>query len=335
MFVLQLDFLVYFLIFVVLLVLIQVYFRIADRFNVVDKPNHRSSHTTLTIRGGGIIFPIAFLVYCVGHLVLPVFLPFEYPFFLIGLLLISLISFVDDVKPVSNRLRILIHLVAAGLLFFQLGILSMPLYVILILLFVTIGTINAINFMDGINGITGGYAFITLLSLLFLNEVKALYFSPTSLIVTTLIAVVVFNIYNFRTKAKCFAGDVGSVSISFILLFFIGQLIIQTGQISYILFLFLYGLDTATTIVFRLFRKERIFDAHRSHFYQFLVNERKIPHLYVASGYALIQLIFNIILISYLQLSTINLFFFLIVITGLFLALRFKMEGKNRLLESH
>ncbi|RYE13124.1 MAG: glycosyltransferase family 4 protein, partial [Rickettsiales bacterium] len=293
-------------------------------YNIIDKPNHRSSHTRITIRGGGIIFPIALLLYAV-------FMGNNYPYFLLGLLLISLISFLDDIKELSSKIRILFHLIAVSLLFLQIGLFTFPFYWILLGLIFVIGTINAINFMDGINGITGGYALITLLSLYYIN-LSVVNFTDSSVLLISIVSVLVFNFFNFRTKAKCFAGDVGSVSIAFIILFFILQLIIKTGNVGYFALLLLYGLDAATTIVFRLIRKENITKAHRSHFYQFLANEKKILHVVVASIYMIIQLLFNIIWLAFLSYSYLKLTFFIIVITIIFVLIRFILEGHKKLL---
>ncbi|RAJ33453.1 MraY family glycosyltransferase [Pedobacter cryoconitis] len=311
-------------IFSILFILELIYFGIANKFNIIDQPNHRSSHINITLRGGGIIFAISLFLY-------PFYFGFEYKYFLLGLVIISLISFVDDIKPVSNKLRVLFHLVGVALMFSQLDLFNLPVYWIILTLILVIGSINAINFMDGINGITGSYALITLFTLLYVNSYM-MEFVNSNLLITSIISVVVFNFFNFRKKAKCFAGDVGSVSIAFIILFFLLQLIIKTENFSYLLFLLLYGLDAVTTIFFRLVRKENIFDAHRSHFYQYLANERKIPHLAVSILYAIIQVVINTIIIFFMPNSILLIVLFLLFSTLTFLALRFFLEGSKRLL---
>lgn len=301
------------------------YFQIADHFNIIDKPNHRSSHTLITIRGGGIIFPFAILAFSF-------YAGFVYPYFLTGLLLISFISFMDDIRELSSKVRMLFHITAVGLLFYQLHLFVFPFYWILLALIVVIGTINAINFMDGINGITGAYGLVTLVTLQYINS-AVVHFTAGSFLIVSILAVLVFNFFNFRTKAKCFAGDVGSVSLAFIILFFLLQLIIKTHNPGYFALLLLYGLDAVTTIVFRLFRKENIFKAHRSHLYQFLANEKKLPHVLVASLYALVQLAINICYITFQSISYLNLALLLVLIVGLFVALRFLLEGRAKLLK--
>jgi len=312
-------------IFLVLFFLIELfYFRIADRYNIIDKPNFRSSHSNITIRGGGIIFTIAVLLHCFVF-------DFSYPFFMLGLVIISSISFADDIKPISNRFRIICHFLAVALLFYQVALFQLPVYIIPIAFVMAIGIINAINFMDGINGLTGIYSFVTLLTLYYLDTNVALNFVSKDLLITALLAVAVFMFFNLRTKAKSFAGDVGSVGIAFIIIFFMVSLIVASGKVTYLFLLLLYGLDAISTIVFRLVRRENIFEAHRSHFYQFLANEKRIPHPMVALGYAIIQMIFNALLIM-LEPSLTWAIIGAVLLGLLFVALRLALEGKSRLL---
>ena len=314
----------YLIFFVLLLILELFYFKIADKYNIIDKPNHRSSHTKPTIRGGGIIFPIALLL---GWF----YTRFEYSYFIAGLLLISFVSFLDDISHVKRRVRITVHLIAVILLFYQLGIYNLPFYWILLGFIFVIGTINAVNFMDGINGITGGYGLITILTLICVN-LYIVSFTQTEYLIISALSLAVFNFFNFRIKARCFAGDVGSVSLAFILVFFIMQLIIKTNNVSYVLFLLIYGLDAVSTIIFRLIRKEHIAEAHRTHFYQFLANEKKIPHWRISGWYALIQCVVNV-LILYLNVNTImEAIEILSILFIIFIAIRFIMEGTTRLI---
>jgi UDP-GlcNAc:undecaprenyl-phosphate GlcNAc-1-phosphate transferase len=299
------------------------YFKIAHRYNIVDNPNHRSSHNNVTIRGGGIIFTLSLLI---GW----IYLKGEYSYFILGLVIISFVSFIDDVKTVSNKIRILFHLIAVALLFYQLNAYGMPLYYIVLAFVFAIGTINAVNFMDGINGITGAYSLLTIVTLYYINKYVSAFIDDKYLIMV-IISLLVFNFFNFRTRARCFAGDVGSVSIAFITVFFLSQLIIKTNNLCYLLLLLMYGLDTTTTILFRILRKERIFEAHRTHFYQFLANEKKISHLFISIIYVVLQLIINILVISYLQ-STVSLAISLVIAVVLFFIIRVYFEGITKLL---
>ncbi len=307
----------------VLLVAILAYFRLAVRHHIIDQPNHRSSHKRRTIRGGGILFPIAFLLQFLVS-------GFAYPLFTLGLMLISLISFYDDLRPLSSKIRLLGHLTAVSLLFMQAGLTGYPWWLIGICYILVIGAINAYNFMDGINGITGSYSLLTIVTLYLFNEYDVPFASSGWLLVAAL-ALLVFNFFNFRKKAKCFAGDVGSVSIAFIIIFFLLLLILQTQDLKYIGLLLLYGLDAVTTIIFRLIRRENIFEAHRSHFYQYLANVKGWPHLRVSALYILVQGLINSIII-YSDLNWLGFLGFCLVSGLIFAGLRFGVEGKRYLM---
>lgn len=274
---------VYLIIAVLLIAAELFYFKVADKFNIIDKPNQRSSHTQITLRGGGVVFYFgALAAFLLGG--------FEYPWFFLGLSLITIVSFVDDVHSVPNRVRLVIQFFAMLLMFYQLGMFGgFPFWYILVALIFCTGIINAYNFMDGINGITGGYSLAVLLPLIYINLYEVEFVSNSYLIVAV-IAVLVFNFFNFRKKAKCFAGDVGSVSIAFILLFALGALVLKTGNLTYLVLLAVYGVDSIFTIIHRLMLKENIFQAHRKHMYQIMANELKIPHVVVSAGYMVVQL---------------------------------------------
>ena len=282
----------YYLIVLVLLFSAELfYFRIADKFNIIDKPNERSSHTRITLRGGGIIFYFGVLAYFLTN-------HFEYSWFMLALTLVTLISFIDDIRSTSQVLRLVFHFSAMGLMFYQWGLFSLPWWTILVALIICTGIINAYNFMDGINGITGGYSLVILGALAFINHSVVSFVEP-DLIYTMLCAVLVFNFFNFRKRAKCFAGDVGAVSIAFTILFLIGRLIIQTGDFSWIVLLVVYGIDSVLTIVHRLMLHENIGLPHRKHMYQIMANELRMPHVVVALIYMMMQ---AIVVIGYLIL---------------------------------
>ncbi|MEH3113530.1 MraY family glycosyltransferase [Pedobacter terrae] len=305
--------------FAILLIVEVLFFRIAKIYDIVDRPNHRSSHSSITIRGGGIIF-------CFGALLFFLSYGFQYPFFMLGLILISLISFWDDISSLSSLTRIAVHLTSVGLLFFQLDILQLGWYWIPILLVLVIGSLNAYNFMDGINGITGSYSLITIGTLFYMNQKVA--FTSANLLLILAMSVVIFNFFNFRKKAVCFAGDVGSVGIAFVIIFLIGQLMLKTHNVNYVLFLLLYGLDTGSTILFRMLGKENIFEPHKKHFYQYLTSKLAWSHLSVAMLYSVTQAMINVVLIGLIGDSIWQGFLFAISALICFIAVRFNLEGR-------
>ncbi|QQT30869.1 glycosyltransferase family 4 protein [Sphingobacterium multivorum] len=280
----------YLIILVILFVLELLYFKVADRFNIIDKPNERSSHSSITLRGGGVIFYFGALIYFATS-------GFQYPWFFLGLTLMTLISFLDDIFTLSNKIRLLVHFSSVLLMAYQLDLFDMPWYYLLLGFVFVVGVINAYNFMDGINGITACYSLAVAILLIIVNQSKN--FIGQDLLVFTVLAVLVFGFFNFRAKAKCFAGDVGSVAIAYILLFALGALILSTGNLIYIIFLAIYGVDAVWTIIRRLYRKENIFEAHRSHLYQFLGNEAGVNKLLVSFLYGLVQFIIGFLVIQF------------------------------------
>lgn len=287
---------IYLIIFALLLVAELVYFKIADRFNIIDKPNQRSSHSTIVLRGGGIIFSLAMVAWAVlmmlqgnGQVVMN-YLPF-----LVGLLMVAGVSFWDDVRSLPDSVRLIVQFVAMALMFWSMNILHWNMWwIVLIALIVCVGATNVINFMDGINGITAGYALAVLVPLMLVNA--SLGFMQPSYLIVAIIGVLVFCLFNFRPKgkAKCFAGDVGSIAIAFIMLFAIGRLIVQTGDVTYLIFLLVYGVDGCLTICHRIMLHENLGEAHRKHVYQLMANELKIGHVKVTTLYMAMQLVVSL-----------------------------------------
>lgn len=258
------------------------YFKFADRFNIIDRPNMRSSHTSITLRGGGVVFLFGAWVYAA-------FFGLTYPWFLIGLTLVGVVSFIDDVHSLPDSVRLIVQFGAMFLMFYQFGILNWnDWWIVCIALIVCVGITNAYNFMDGINGITGAYSLAVMLPLIYLNKSVGFIEMPFLLVIT--LSILVFLFFNFRKKAKCFAGDVGSISMAFIVVFALGLLILQTRDFSFIVFLAVYGVDAVLTIVHRIMLHENLGEAHRKHAYQLMANELKQSHLKVSGGYMLVQL---------------------------------------------
>lgn len=267
------------------------YFRIAGKYNIIDKPNQRSSHDYITIRGGGIVVPLAALWYAV-------FIHQVHWAMIAGVVLISVVSFWDDVDSLPNKVRLLVHAIAVTLLLYTVNAFQQwnPLFIFLAYV-VIVGTINAYNFMDGINGITGIYSLVAFISLWQVND-RVTYFTDDRWILYPGIACIVFLFFNYRNRARCFAGDVGSISLGFWVIGLILMLVVQTGDFSFLLFLSVYGVDTISTIIHRLLLRQNIFEAHRLHLYQILVNNKRMSHRLVAFLYGITQFIINIWVIS-------------------------------------
>lgn len=289
-----LMFWLYLIIAVLLIAAELLYFRIANHFNIIDRPNERSSHSSIVLRGGGIVFTLSVIVWAAvmavqGNDIVP-YLPFVG-----GLVLIAGVSFWDDVHSLPDNVRLVAQFVAMALMFWSMGIMHWDMWwIVLLALIVCVGAMNIINFMDGINGITAGYALAVLVPLLLLN--RRMGFVEGSYLVVAIIGVLVFCFFNFRPKgkAKCFAGDVGSIGIAFVLLFAIGRLIVQTGDVTYLTLLLVYGVDGCCTIIHRIMLHENLGQAHRKHAYQLMANELEMSHVVVSLLYMLMQLVVSL-----------------------------------------
>lgn len=314
----------YIIIAVVLLAAELLYFRIADHFNIIDKPNERSSHSTIVLRGGGVIFTLSMIAWAImmiiqGKDILP-YLPF-----LCGLILVAGVSFVDDIHSLPDSLRMAVQIISTLLMFWSIGLFGLDLswwligVIIFVSLFFCVGATNIINFMDGINGITAGYGLAMLIPILLLNTNMG--FIEQSYLIVAIIGIVVFSIFNMRPKgkAKCFAGDVGSIAIAFIILFALGKLMLETKDITYIVFFLLYGIDGSLTIFHRIMLHENLGQAHRKHAFQLMSNELKMGHVTVTMIYTIGQLVVSLGFI-YLCPDTVLAHWIYLIVAGLILA---------------
>lgn len=290
---------------VLLVVCELVYFKIADRFNIIDKPNERSSHSTIVLRGGGIIFSLSMIVWAIlmvvqGNAIAP-YLPF-----LCGLVLICSVSFWDDVKSLPDSLRMGVQIISILLMFWSINIglgfmiqgsWLLQVVIAAVALFFCVGATNFINFMDGINGITAAYSFAMILPILLMN--RSLGFIEESYLIVAIMGVLVFSLFNFRPKgkAKCFAGDVGSIGIALIVLFALGRLMLVTRDVTYFVFFVVYGVDGTMTIAHRIMLHENLAIAHRKHAFQLMANELGMSHVTVSLIYMVLQLAISLALI--------------------------------------
>jgi len=277
----------------VLIVAELVYFKIADQFNIIDKPNERSSHTKVVLRGGGIIFTIALWIWSIWN-------GFSEPWLLAAVTLAAGISFVDDIHSLPDSLRLVVQFAAMTMILWPVAMdtefpLWLKIAILVAALIVSVGATNIFNFMDGINGITGGYALAMVIPLYLLNLKYA--FMDESLLVVMGLSLVVFSFFNYRTKARCFAGDVGSIGMALFLVFCVSRLMYVTGDVTWIVLYLLYGVDGVLTICHRIMLHENLGKAHRKHVFQLMANELKMPHVVVSTIYMVLQLIVSLVAI--------------------------------------
>ncbi len=312
-----------------------IYFRIADKCNIIDKPNERSSHSSVVLRGGGIIFAISMIVWLIWQMVHGEWFTVQgYLPFMVGLILICTVSFWDDVHSLSDSLRMAVQIIATLLMFWSINLGSgltvqgswlLQVVIAVVALFFCVGAANFINFMDGINGITAAYAMAMLVPIALVNgswlKVNGCGFIEPSYLMVAIIGVLVFSIFNFRPKgkAKCFAGDVGSIGIAFIILFALGRLMMATKDVSWIVFFLVYAIDGTLTIIHRIILHENLGQAHRKHAYQLMANELKIGHVKISLLYMVMQLVISLGFI-YLIPNTILAHWIYLIAAGLVLA---------------
>ena len=270
----------YFVCFLLTVICVGVFRQYALKKGVMDIPNNRSSHTVPTPRGGGIVVVAAFLFGLIFlFFQLDEFLTFrQLMALLLGGSFIAGVGFVDDHKPLAARWRFTTHVIAASvtLLLFgplpvlpflggdiDLGFWLFPFYIFSITWF-----LNLFNFMDGIDGIAGVEAisvlFTASLILILGNE---LVWGQVLLLMAT--CILGFLIWNWP-PAKIFMGDACSGFLGFML----GVFAIVTSVTSainiwaWLILLGVFFVDATYTLTRRLLRREKFYEAHRSHAYQ-------------------------------------------------------------------
>lgn len=317
------------------IIIMLAYFPIARRLKLYDIPNERSSHSNIAFRGGGVIVPLSLILYLIF------FGSDQNDFYLIsGILLAASVSFYDDYKGANIFLRLMCHFVAVGLIMKQIAedLPHEPLETILIAI-VCVAAVNAYNFMDGINAITGLYTlsiYETIIVYQTYITPQVLLFNP-NLLVILIIAIIIFGFYNFRSKALVFAGDVGSVSLGLLAVFYILKMIFYNEDIIYLSMVAVYGVESGLTIFYRLYKGQNIFQAHRMHLFQDLVNKVGFSHLKTSLLYTLVQVIINtgmLIAIYYHYPGYYYFTYIIILLVSLYIILKYHIK-KNYSVEAH
>ncbi len=265
------------------------FFWIARRCGIGAGVNERSSHTTFTPTAGGVIVPIAIVIFAglnFGTMTLPWWIALS------GAIVLAVMSFIDDIKPLSPTFRLIVQTIVVGSTFYQL-ITPHTIHYFLVVVICGVGTINAINFIDGIRAMLAFYGLVVLGSLLYAINTLA----PESMTVYSdlclflILAIIAFSVFNIRDKI--FAGDVGAITLGFIIVFVTVNVIFAIKDASIITFFIVAIFDAGLTTLQRLFAGENILMPHRDFIYEVLTSRWKLPHLIVSSGYATLQLVIN------------------------------------------
>ena len=282
------------------------YFWVAKRLHIVDRPNERSSHHRVALLGAGILFFFAILFYSCTH-------GFPFPRFLIGAALLAVVCYADDLRPLPSWLRLVVQ-IAAVVITFYVSLSTLQVWQMLLMVIVFTAILNVYNFMDGINGMLAAYS-MAVVGTFALIDLFIQPFIDFELLVTLVVALLIFAFFNFRTNARCFSGDVGSIIMGLTVVFLLTRYdaaIPDNGEnVSYLCFIIVFLADGLLTVAKRFLNGKFIFEAHREHMYETLVNDLHVPHLRVAASYALLQLVINA---GYFLVADKNLYAFVVAL---------------------
>jgi UDP-N-acetylmuramyl pentapeptide phosphotransferase/UDP-N-acetylglucosamine-1-phosphate transferase len=324
--------LIYLLVFILTYIGVEFFRRWSLRKKLFDIPNERSSHSSPTPRGGGLIVVLITLAAFVFYLI---YFSHQIPiYFLSGVILIASISWIDDLYSISFGWRFLIHSITAILAIVGLGfwdIVYIPFWGNL-----TLGPIgylitfcwivwltNAFNFMDGIDGIAGIHAFSAGLGWLIISQI--LGFEIAGILGGILaISSFAFLLHNWE-PAKIFMGDVCSAFLGFS--FAVMPLLAKTETeptnqtilpIISVMLVWFFVFDSLITFIKRLFRREKVWEAHREHIYQQLIING-FSHQTVSLIYGFISMILIVLIILWLYYK--SPFGFILGVTTIFLSI--------------
>ena len=283
----------------------------------LDTPTERSNHETPKLKGAGIILIPLILFSTSVVFFLEETLNYNWKIIFGFCLLLSFLSLLDDIKGVSAKIRLTFQIFcvfsslylfkdqlniftkSSEFLFFFNGIESFGLgFIFCFLMLLWVWIINMFNFMDGMDGITSVQ--ISSLSIL-TNSLAILGFIEENFIYFSLILLIIsFAFYSVnKPPSKIFLGDVGSIPLGFLAGFIlIYNMIMYNLIFPFLIIMLYYLLDSVTTIILRFLKKENIFQAHSSHFYQKILRKGYNHH------YVLKKIIFlNVILLILAILS--------------------------------
>ncbi len=263
---------------------------------IMDEPNHRSSHSKAIPRAGGVAIVITFFIgltvtWFMGELdsiARPLLFGFVF-----STLLISLISLVDDISERSALVKAFTHMIAVVVVLYfgiVLDELSMPVFGDIKLGWLgyvisfcwILGLTNAYNFMDGLDGLAGGVAVIASLFFMIITFYEGSTF--VYIISYSLLAGALGFLFLNYPPAKIILGDVGAAFLGFV--FAVLAIIAarydesKTSFLVMPLLLFNFIYDTSFTFIRRLVKGEKVTEAHRTHLYQ-LLNRSGYSHLEV------------------------------------------------------
>lgn len=284
---------------------------IAIKKAIIDIPNHRSSHTVPTPRGGGLAIVVVFYfglvwLYYQGHVETPLF------YAMLTALPVAVTGLMDDLLDLSASKRLVVQILSAGAALYFLGL---SWYMALVGLFTIVWFTNLFNFLDGIDGYVG-------VETLFVS-LAGYYFFHHPLLLVLAAGVTGFLPFNWQ-KASIFMGDVGSTFIGFVLAVFI---LYESKTIYDIFIWFLltspFWFDATYTLLRRMVKGEKVIQAHRKHLFQRAVRSG-LSHSTVTLGLLVIDLVIFVLVLT----MEYNLWLVLPAVGFLFICISYLIEKR-------
>lgn len=235
---------------------------------------------------GGVLFYVALLISFVVT-------GFQYPWFFIGLSLITLLSLMDDIKTQHWRLRMNVHTMAMLLMLYEWGLFQHYLIYGFMALIFCMWMVNAYTVMDKGHGMTVLHSLVTVLALWYINTFQK-EFIQEGILEMLVLALLIFGAFNICKKPKIEPNSVGAVALAYTIVFLISMLVIKRREFGPVVLLAVYGVDTVLTFAHLLMNGKAVFQPHRMHLFQLLVDYVKLPPLLVACIYSSIQAVISV-----------------------------------------
>lgn len=251
-------------------------------------------NTNLAVRNGkGFAITGMGLALVLGILVYGLLTDTDHRYFLFAFSMLAIVNWLDDLYDIHSGWRLIAQFLSVSFLVMEFDLISS--YWSPFFLVIAVGVVNAYNFMDGINGMSGVYGLALFIPLTLILPFQT---ADVGLILLVMAFLVVFLVFNFRRSATVILGDVGSVTLGFLVLFYSLQCFKNYDIYLLMSFSMLFLLDTGLTLFERMLKFENVFQSHKGHLYQLLVHRKGWDQRWVALGYGLVQLSINISLIQ-------------------------------------
>ena len=305
---------------------IRLFIKNAEKFGLVDVPNHRSAHKEPVARGAGIVFGAFFLI------ALTITCAFVFPelhmhYTYLALLIVYGAGVYDDFADISSRKKFMFIIIAAVIVYyngfrvetlgtyfgyeFSLGYMALPFTI-----FAIVGFTNALNLTDGLDGLAGSISVIILASLVYVGyqHSDAFLISTSLLLISVLVAFLLLNWY----PAKVFMGDSGSLFLGFVIALLSIYALKYINPTSALFLAAIPLLDTLVVMRRRKQRKQSLFVADKNHLHHILLKFKR-DKIFTVSSLLKLQVLFSLIFIQvYNKSDIVNLALFALLFSIFF-----------------